>query len=503
MTLPVEVGTVLSGKFRVERVLNAGGMGVILVAHHLQLDQRVAIKVLRTQAAENPQLVTRFGREARAIAKLKSEHVVRVLDVGMLENGSPYMVMEHLRGSDLSRLLQAKGPLPIEEAVDYLLQACEGLAEAHGFGIVHRDLKPGNLFLTRTAGGAPLVKVLDFGISKVAAEGGEDLTTTSAIMGSLSYISPEQLRSARSVDSRADIWALGAVLFRMVTGKVPFAAPSEAELVVEILHGKPRSARGLRDDLPEALEAIILRCLAKNAEDRFASVSDLASALEPFASGDGRQSVPRIGAIVRRSGHIEPTSSGNALCEVPIDTTPIVDHGTPGAPRVVESETVSEPGTGSILSTRPLASTPLGAPTARSRRGIVLGVSLSAIAIAALAWTELRGPSPGPSVAGRPRVSNDPAVAVAESAATAGARPAASVGEPGLITPAIAASTPARAAEAPSSVAAVAPTASTLRRVAPVAKVAPNASTSTNATVAPAVSTGAASEDPRFGGSRK
>src|SRR6188768_2962187 len=201
-------GHVLAGKYRIERVLGQGGMGVVVAATHLQLGERVALKFLLPQAIHNPEAVERFAREARAAVKIKSEHVARVSDVGLLESGAPYMVMEYLEGYDLSTWLQQRGPLPVEQAVEFILQACEAIAEAHALGIVHRDLKPANLFVIQRADGVLSVKVLDFGISKATGLiGSGDMTTTSAVMGSPYYMSPEQMGSTKDTDTRADIWA--------------------------------------------------------------------------------------------------------------------------------------------------------------------------------------------------------------------------------------------------------------------------------------------------------
>ena len=205
-------GDVIAGKYRVERVLGAGGMGVVVAALHLQLDERVALKLLSTSAAGNEEATARFLREARAAVKIKSEHVARVSDVGTLENGVPYMVMEYLDGTDLARWLAGRGVLPVEQAVDFLLQAGEAIAEAHTLGIVHRDLKPANLFCSKKPDGRLCIKVLDFGISKVTAPGGpggtdggqHDLTRTATVVGTPTYMSPEQMLASRLVDLRTD-----------------------------------------------------------------------------------------------------------------------------------------------------------------------------------------------------------------------------------------------------------------------------------------------------------
>ncbi len=300
--LPFEIGSLIAGKYRVDRVLGAGGMGVIFAGHHTALDQRVAIKILKPNAIDNAEFVTRFGREARAAARLKSEHVARVLDVGETEKGLPYMVMEYLSGKDLSRIVREKGPLAVQDACEYVLQACEALAEAHAAGIIHRDLKPANLFLTKGTDGTDLVKVLDFGISKIVSPSGDDgpsegLTQTQAMIGSPHYMSPEQLKSARDVDSRTDIWSLGGVLFKLLTNQPAFEGSSTPELCVAILVGPLRSMREIRPDIPADLEAIVAKCLSKDANERFATVSDLARALSRFAPAGTRSSVERIARV--------------------------------------------------------------------------------------------------------------------------------------------------------------------------------------------------------------
>ena len=306
-------GDILLGKYRVERVLGQGGMGVVVAAMHVQLDERVAIKFLLPDALENPETVARFAREARAAVKIKSEHIARVSDVGTLENGAPYMVMEYLEGRDLAAYLKERGALPVDEAVTYLLQAMEALAEAHGMGIVHRDLKPPNLFLTRRADGTAQVKVLDFGISKVTQRGGmreASLTKTSSVMGSPLYMAPEQMVSTREVDARADVWALGVVLYELLAGHVPFQGESMTELCARILQEPPSPLRMTRPDVPPELEALILRCLEKDRERRVGSVAELASGLVPFAPP---YMMPSVERIARLSGTAPGSFSATAL----------------------------------------------------------------------------------------------------------------------------------------------------------------------------------------------
>ncbi|MGH7298218.1 MAG: serine/threonine-protein kinase, partial [Polyangiaceae bacterium] len=261
--LPRE-GDIIAGKYRVERLLGVGGMGAVLAARHLELDDRVAIKLLLPHLPATGEPATRFIREAKAAIRIKNEHVVRVLDVGRTETGAPYIVMEYLEGSDLGRLLEHSGPLSIDDAVLYVTQACEAIAAAHAVGIIHRDLKPANLFLATAGDGSPCVKVLDFGISKLSespTSGAVALTSTSTIMGTPCFMSPEQLRSTRDVDARADIWSIGAIVHALLTGAPPYDGESNADVSAKIIRDAPTPIRVLRPDAPAELEAIVLRCL--------------------------------------------------------------------------------------------------------------------------------------------------------------------------------------------------------------------------------------------------
>jgi serine/threonine-protein kinase len=303
---PVYEGQVLAGKYRVERVLGVGGMGVVVSALHLALDERVALKFLLPEALANPEAVARFAREARAAVKIKSEHVARVSDVGTLDTGAPYMVMEFLQGQDLAALIRDRGPLPTTDAVDFVLQACEALAEAHALGIVHRDLKPANLFLITAADGSPCVKVLDFGISKLTSpsSSGNDygMTKTQAIMGSPLYMSPEQMTSSRDVDGRSDIWAVGTILFELIAGRPPFLGDTMPQLCGMILQNPPPSLRELRPDVPLGLEAAVLRCLEKDRARRFANVAEFAFALAPFGTQNAARSAQRVAKVLTAAG---------------------------------------------------------------------------------------------------------------------------------------------------------------------------------------------------------
>ncbi len=315
---PVKPGDVLAGKYRVEKILGAGGMGVVVCAHHMQLDEKVAIKFLLPDALANKDAVERFGREARAAVKIKSEHVARVIDVGELASGAPYIVMEYLEGQDLAQWLESNGVLPVAQAVEFILQACEALAQAHGLGIVHRDLKPANLFCVRTPDGALAVKVLDFGISKLT--GGDapahDMTRTSSIFGSPQYMSPEQLMSSKNVDARADLWALGVILFELLTGRAPFAAESISELSIRIAsYPAPR----LREVYPGAtleIESAIAKCLEKDRELRFRDVGELAAALAAGGSAKALASADKIDATLQRRSRALSIPDANAVAAV-------------------------------------------------------------------------------------------------------------------------------------------------------------------------------------------
>ncbi|WP_437282015.1 protein kinase [Sorangium sp. So ce375] len=287
MEAPVRPGDFLLGRYRVEQVIGQGGMGVVAAVRHLELGELFAIKFLLPQALTNAEAVERFLREARAAARLKGEHVAKVYDVGRLETGAPYMVLEYLDGADLKAVVRSAGPLRWEDAVLYLLQAADAIAEAHALGIVHRDIKPANLFLIRRPNGAPCVKVLDFGISKQIAPDNVDLTRTGTMLGSPLYMSPEQMMRRKDVDLRSDIWALGVVLYELVTGRVPFPAETLTEVVGRVLQEEPPLPSQLRPGLPLELDRIVERCLQKRPELRFQHVEELAGHLRALLGTSG------------------------------------------------------------------------------------------------------------------------------------------------------------------------------------------------------------------------
>jgi serine/threonine-protein kinase len=290
-------GSIIADRYLVEGLLGRGGMGAVVTALERESGRRVAIKLMPPRATKSRAAVERFMREGRAASAVVSDHVVRVLEVGQSEEGAPFIVMEHLEGETLGRLIKRRGALPLAEALDYVLQACVAVAECHAMGIVHRDLKPENLMVLGDAGQSATVKVLDFGVSKsdwLEQAARVRLTGTADVLGTPTHMSPEQVRSSKSVDARTDIWALGVILYELVTGKPPFIADNLPALCASIVSDEPRAPRELTPGLPPPLEAVILRCLEKHPDARPFSVRSLAEQLAPFASGSGEAAVEKI-----------------------------------------------------------------------------------------------------------------------------------------------------------------------------------------------------------------
>ncbi len=340
MAIPLKIGDVVADAYHVERVVGVGGMAVVAVASHVAQHHRVAIKMLLPNTASSTEVAKRFEREQRTLMQLHSEHTLRIYGAG--HHGElPYMLVEYLEGSDLSELLKNQGPVPIETAVEYILQACHAIAEAHSLGITHRDLKPGNLFLTRRTDGSPCIKVLDFGISKVSdtGQGSQEatLTKTKAVMGSPFYMSPEQMISARNVDGRTDVWALGITLHELLTKTLPFAANTAKQVCARILGDKPTPLRTIRPTYPQGLEEIILHCLQRRPEERFANIADLATQLSEFGPEHARFAVTSIYDLVKPSEPQDQPGTPDALLASdqpdPGDTTIYLEGTRDKAPR--------------------------------------------------------------------------------------------------------------------------------------------------------------------------
>lgn len=318
---PVRVGDVVGGRFRIDRLLGSGSMGFVVAAWHLELDQPVALKLLNADVFEQGEAAARFRREVRAAARIKSEHVCRVIDVGALDGGAPYMVMELLDGNNLEEELQRRGTMPVAEAVGYMLEAVEALAEAHASGIVHRDLKPANLFIARRADRSRLLKVLDFGISKSMIDshgpGDMSLTKTGVIIGSPLYMSPEQMRSTKDADTLSDVWALGAILFQLVTGRPPYEGETIPELCAKLFTEDAPPPSTVRNGLPASLDVVLHRALAREPTRRFQTVAEFGAALLEFAPG-GRVHVERARRVLSaRDGRPSSVAPGPASSDSP------------------------------------------------------------------------------------------------------------------------------------------------------------------------------------------
>jgi serine/threonine-protein kinase len=422
-------GRVLLGKYRIERIIGRGGMGTVVEARHLALDDRVALKFLLPQLAVIPDAVERFMREARAAIRIKNEHVARVMDVSALETGEPFLVLEYLEGRDLLHVVKAEGPLSVPEAVDTLLQACHALAEAHALGIIHRDIKPGNLFRARASDGGTIIKVLDFGLSKVVgSKGVNPLTRTQATMGSANYMAPEQMHSLRDVDHRADVYSLGVTLYVLLSGKHPYPGSSLPAVYAAILTGQPQPIRHYRPDVPEPLARAISKAYERDPASRYQSVGELAMALAPFAPPQSRATLDRISRLVARP-HTEPLAMPG-MPALPLPGLPAAGDGGPATPLGLTNAV-----------TRLM---PVRLPINHAPLMVAFGVlGTLALAAALFTWSRVRGSDDSAT-------SND-ATATAETApaapppvesnAQAAAEPPAATAEPSTSAEASAAST--------------------------------------------------------------
>jgi serine/threonine-protein kinase len=410
--LPVRPGDVVAERYRIDGVIGAGGMGVVVAAHHLVLDAPVALKLLRPEAVASEERRKRFEREAKAALAIHSEHVARVLDMGNLTTGEPFIVLEHLEGETLAALVARRGALPIAEAADYALEACEALAEAHRSGVVHRDVKPSNLFLARREGARPTIKVLDFGIAKTFDDelGERSLTGSTAVLGSHKYMSPEQLRGSRDVSARADLWSLGVTIFELVSGRLPFESDSAAELSAQILRETAPRLTEIVPAAPAELADVLARCLEREPSKRFAGIAELARALAPFGTRAAALSAERIARMT-------PKRPGAA-------TTTDVDVPAHDATRIERSPS------GGTVAPSELGPPAVAASRARSRsRRIAAGIAIAVAGAAGLTWSLYRfvpgeSPAPGGSVAVSPSVESTDRASSQQAWPTSTASPA-------------------------------------------------------------------------------
>ena len=330
-----KIGDVIAAKYRLDKVAGEGGMGVVYAAEHLVLKQRVAVKVLLPGAAASEAVVERFAREARATAKINSEHVARVLDAGSTDNGAPFLVMEYLEGCDLEELLELQKTLPVPEVVDYLVQALEGLAHAHAVNIVHRDLKPANLFLGCRPDGSNAIKLLDFGISKATGSKEDKRLTGQHVLGSPVYMSPEQLRNATNIDARADIWSIGVVAYELLCGEPPFDGDGVGEIFAAILEKEPVPLVEKDPTIPRELSDIIAKCLRRDPDERWENAGQLAKAIAPFGSPQN--------AIVERTEHVLARAKQLKALKTPPEARRVVDAIDAAASRAMTTSTSTGP----------------------------------------------------------------------------------------------------------------------------------------------------------------
>jgi serine/threonine-protein kinase len=402
---PVKSGDVLAGKYRIERVLGTGAMGMVLAAIHVGLGTRVAVKVMMAGGTKGREAEERFMREARVAAVLRSQHAAKVLDVARTDSGAPYIVMEFLDGQDLAARVEQRSALPVEEAVGYILQACEAVGEAHALGIVHRDIKPANLFLTTGVDGAPCVKVVDFGIAK-QHDGGVAVTQTSSVLGSPLYMSPEQMRATRDVDARADIWSLGVTLYQLLTGTVPFNGDTIMAVVTMVNMEPPTPITQYRPDLPGGLAGVIMQCLEKDPARRWPNIATLAAALAPYGPARLSSYVERIAAVQKVD--LVP-SRATAELRPEAQAAPL----TP-APSASSSFTVSIASTGAPAAPVPAAPVPPAAG-----KGLLVAVGgVLALGVPIAIFVALRARTPEVS---SPATASAPPIVAAESATTASA----------------------------------------------------------------------------------
>jgi serine/threonine-protein kinase len=381
-TTPPVVGEVVAQRWVVERVVAEGGFGIVVAARHVELDETVAIKFLKAESVDRPDVVGRFAREAKICARMKNEHTPTVIDVGVCPHRGPYMVMEYLEGEDLLHLVARRGPMPIAEVAEIGLQACAALASAHAAGVIHRDIKPENLFLAERPGGMKVLKLLDFGISKASLDGEVfgtplSLVTTQCLVGTPLYMPPEQLRAKSDLGPTADLWSLGTVLYELVAARTAFSGIGVTDVCASVLETEPLRLDEVRPDVPAAFADVVARCLAKKPEARWESAAALALALAPFAPTSARIEVERAIAVSKAAGLPVPDAEPVPAASLPEPSAP-----APPQPRV------------EMLPTLRSARVP------REPRTVLIAAAVGALAASiplAIALVALRAPAAPPS----------------------------------------------------------------------------------------------------------
>jgi serine/threonine protein kinase len=478
---PFQPGDLIAGKYRVDRVVGIGGMGQVVAATHVDLGQEVAVKILLKSRAKDAEAVERFLREAHAAVRLKSTHVARVFDVGTTDDGLPYIVMELLEGSDLCDVLEQHGSIGVADAVDFILQACDAVAEAHARGIIHRDLKPENLFLTSRRDGTPCIKVLDFGISKVGGttalrKGRRALTQDDVVMGSPAYMSPEQVKSSKKADQRSDIWSLGVTLYELLTGREPFSGESTPDIFVSILTTHPPPPSTMSPAVPYELSNVVMRCLAKEPTERFQNVEELAHALLPFTTRKPTSVAPswtntspefRVPGMPPGSNPVIPAAPSSG--SLPKAATMRMDNGPPSSRNMTPPSAGPAALTSTIMERRPgrslWAYAVAGVVAALVAGGVLAGFAYQrtrvARAAAAVPQAEPLPASAEPSAAPSAEASAEPS---AEPSAQPSAEPVASAGHEPAASPSASVTTKASTPRPTPHYTAPAPKASSLPR---------------------------------------
>jgi serine/threonine-protein kinase len=423
---PFQVGEEIAGRYVVERAIAEGGMGIVLAARHCDLDEVVAIKFLKPEFARNPDIIGRFAREAKACTRIKSEYVAKVLDVGVSPSRGPFIVMEYLEGQDLSEQLVISGRLPYERAVELLLQTCEALAQAHAHEIIHRDIKPENLFVIKGSADVPVVKVLDFGVSKAALAGSRifgneiDVSKTQTLMGTPLYMSPEQLRGQIDVDAKADVWAVGTVLYELLTGEPPFTGTTVPEVCASVLETTPKKISDRAPEVPFELEEVIAKCLEKTPGKRYSTIAELAIALQPFGPKRARMCVERAIAAAKSANQVPPSLTS------PISLAPPSNGPNSAGP---PSSSMRTPPPMSIQSTSPSvspnATSPSFAPPPNKKKTALVGIAIGALVVIAgisfaarsLSSKDAKSDTPPPPTAAAVPAPTTPAATTAVAAA--------------------------------------------------------------------------------------